>query len=611
MPRSRPSSILIQHPPDSMISPSSSVSSREFVPRRIRFAPLPEPDRDDTSKIVAPESSEPDPLPEDLLASSSSSSSSQSIISGSLIIPGQSDDSSPDSSVGSSPMILVAPLPSKYPDYINSPSSPTFSEISYVKKSHPLLRPFKRFYTASSGSSSNTLTPTSSIDNHGRKSVTKEEILSLGVVNLFRTTSRESTQSASSLSRWGSGLTAWPSSAGSTISLPSGSSLSRTQSAQSYKSNSNSRFPVFSSSTLSLSSDSKTKAKAKPTPLGQTRNRHKGTVMLNGRVYGAKKNTNLFATARDEEPEFVEWGYGGMGSVKGAKSAGVSSNWDKLHGDLATDSRASRVGATDDADSDDGSGLAWVRRRKEERERKAREQKEKEAEREISESQTNTPTRTSTLETIRGIPSISLPPSAIETTTSQRPPAIDVPTLDLVPEDGETATTANFPTPTRHSEPGELSPSSSPPLTGNGKAEGEHSTHVLQAINVPVRSPRHPRPCPKGSRELSISGERSAVVPQVQVAGSPILVSASGDDDDSTDATAGVVHSSAVTPDEIKGEPQLTSSSSESESESEVDEDDDGDDEEEEEEDAEERRRGGGTLGNAAGVEKISRHNKE
>ena len=56
---------------------------------------------------------------------------------------------------------------------------------------------------------------------------------------------------------------------------------------------------------------------------------------LNDRVYGAKKNTNPFANARDEEPEFVEWGYGGMGSVTGAKSADVGNNWHRSQGGSA------------------------------------------------------------------------------------------------------------------------------------------------------------------------------------------------------------------------------------------------------------------------------------
>lgn len=325
--------------------------------------------------------------------------------------------------------------------------------------------------------------------------------------------------------------------------------------------------------------------------------------MLNGRVYG-KKNANPFANIPDQEPEFVEWGYGGMGSVKGAKSAGVSSDWGKLHGGSAMSDDGSRkvgVDADADADLDDGSGSAWVKRRRLERERKAREQKEKEAENDISESQTNTPTRSSTLETISGIPAMSLPPSAIDITTTQAL-TIDVLPLANVPEEGETATKSNFPTPTLRSE-----------LGGNSKPEGEtsqlHNTHVLQAINVPIRSPRlHSRPSLRGTRELSVSVERPDVVPQIQVAGSPILVSPSGDDD-TTDASTGVLHSSTM--DSIEtNKPSFASSSSSSGSESgsEVDEDDDDDGDDEEDDDEEDDEGQQSPLSNAALVEKIRRH---
>ena len=614
---SRPSSILIQPPLERVISSASSVSSRDFVAKHIRFAPLPEPDNEehasdgvDTPNHAA-EQSDPDPPPE-LLASSSSSSSS-SANSTSLIL-GQSDPekSSPGSSAGSSPIILSSKLSSSNSMLDNHSSAPPSSSEPYHKKPHLLLRPFKRFSTSSSGSSSHTLTPTSSIEPTLGGKRSNEEILSLGAVNLFRTASRESSHSASS--RW-SGLGR---------NIPP----SRSPSTRSSKSISTSRFPIFSSS-FSLSSESKPKPKAKPTPLGQQqRNRHKGTVILNGRVYGGSKDANPFANARDEEPEFVEWGYGGMGSIKGAKSAGVSSTWDRLQGGsaMAYDDRSrivgvggvgAGIGATD-VELDDGSGMAWLKRRKEERERKAREQKEKEeAEKENSESQDNTPipTRSPTMEAITGvssIPSSSLSPCPVETATT--PLAIDVSSLPIVPEGGEeTATKFDFPTPTR---PSELVPS----LTENGKPEeGEtgqlHNTHenerVLQAINVPLRSPRphhHRRSSSKGTRELSLSTEGPA--PQIQVAGSPLLVSPRGDDDDdTTDASTGVLHTSTVTPIEID-KPAFASTSFSSSSGSEDDGDDD-DDEEDEDEGQEEELRIRNALGHAAGVEKISRHNKE
>jgi hypothetical protein len=300
--------------------------------------------------------------------------------------------------------------------------------------------------------------------------------------------------------------------------------------------------------------------------------------MLNGRVYGAKHNP--FANIPDEEPEFVEWGYGGMGSVKGAKSAGVSSKWDRLNG--GEDSRR------DDADSDDGGGMSWVKKRKEARERKAREQKENE-EISISESQTNTPTRS--LETISGlsVPSMSSPPAVVEIPTTPRPPTADESTLlAIVPDDGFSDL--------------EVSSLSSP---GNAKEETTqpHNTHVLQTVNIPVRSPRlHARPSLRGAKELS---DHSAVAPQIQVAGSPILVSPSVDDD-TTDASTGVLHPSTITSIEIDKFPFPSSSSSSSESESESEAGDD-----EEDDDEEDDYENGSTLGKAALMEKISRHNKE
>jgi hypothetical protein len=144
--------------------------------------------------------------------------------------------------------------------------------------------------------------------------------------------------------------------------------------------------------------------------------RHKGARLLNGRIYGVKRSnssalpSNPFATARDEEPEFVEWGYGGMGSVKGAKSAGVSVgpgagsggvNWERLHGPVVKGfggggrrggwtERRSVEQLRDDDDDDDGSGLAWARKRRERRAREAKERAEK-TEDKVEEPKSNNP----------------------------------------------------------------------------------------------------------------------------------------------------------------------------------------------------------------------------
>ncbi|KAG9121591.1 hypothetical protein FRC07_002398 [Ceratobasidium sp. 392] len=83
--------------------------------------------------------------------------------------------------------------------------------------------------------------------------------------------------------------------------------------------------------------------------------------MLNGRVYGAKRAKERIQPQPSMEPEFSEWGYGGMGSV------GSSGEYGKLQ------SNSSSVGGGDD--DDDGSGMTWIRKRKEKREREEREKK--------------------------------------------------------------------------------------------------------------------------------------------------------------------------------------------------------------------------------------------
>ncbi|CAL1703451.1 unnamed protein product [Somion occarium] len=133
--------------------------------------------------------------------------------------------------------------------------------------------------------------------------------------------------------------------------------------------------------------------------------------MLNGRVYGARR-VDPFANVRDEEPEFVEWGYGGMGSVNSTSQgvgagiwarvqagAGVSigahdeSSWGASSARSRSSSANTPTGSGESTQSgyvasggsgrggeedDDGSGMAWVKRRREmrEKEKKAKEEKE-------------------------------------------------------------------------------------------------------------------------------------------------------------------------------------------------------------------------------------------
>ncbi|KAG1766933.1 hypothetical protein EDD22DRAFT_331530 [Suillus occidentalis] len=112
-----------------------------------------------------------------------------------------------------------------------------------------------------------------------------------------------------------------------------------------------------------------------------------GIHMLNGRAYGSKRRplTNLFANAH-EEPEFVEWGYGGMGSISCSSDSkysvlakGAPALLSHGHAQKAVVGGAAREGKDGvsvselaGCDGDDGSGMEWVRKRRQERERRAR-----------------------------------------------------------------------------------------------------------------------------------------------------------------------------------------------------------------------------------------------
>ncbi|KAI6038442.1 hypothetical protein EDC04DRAFT_2695285 [Pisolithus marmoratus] len=156
-----------------------------------------------------------------------------------------------------------------------------------------------------------------------------------------------------------------------------------------------------------------------PSTRGKSNRKPKYVRMLNGRVYGTKRhpvhsNANPFASARDE-PEFVEWGYGGMGSVR-ASGEVANSVWKGLHANGnsgASSHKTTALGAgggrstasarrhmtqaapecgmgnvdAGNGDEDDGSGMGWVKRRRAEREQKLRAEREarERAEREAGE----------------------------------------------------------------------------------------------------------------------------------------------------------------------------------------------------------------------------------
>lgn len=116
-------------------------------------------------------------------------------------------------------------------------------------------------------------------------------------------------------------------------------------------------------------------------PLSRTRSataafQPKPKRMLNGRVYGARKHNSatVFNNIPDEQPEFVEWGYGGMGSVKSGGMWGKVQSDQKFSFGHSEDRGRPEAPPSGADDGDDGSGMGWVKKRREERERKKREE---------------------------------------------------------------------------------------------------------------------------------------------------------------------------------------------------------------------------------------------
>ncbi|CAE6434140.1 unnamed protein product [Rhizoctonia solani] len=185
------------------------------------------------------------------------------------------------------------------------------------------------------------------------------------------------------------------------------------------------------------------------------------TRMLNGRVYGARRARERLQPQPSMEPEFSEWGYGGMGSVSNAgQYSKLQSNTSSLGGRKADD------------DDDDGSGLTWVRKRKEKKEREEREKKEAEeaaakaAQAQVEEA--SNPSRTST-----------------ETAGSS---------TTVHPERSETPTAPQTPTGTAPRANSTMSPRprtiSSPPSRQNSVATVASDRHHPTVVSVPVHRGR-------------------------------------------------------------------------------------------------------------------------
>ncbi|KAJ3762617.1 hypothetical protein EV360DRAFT_66937 [Lentinula raphanica] len=419
--------------------------------RTIRFAPLPDPRR---SVLVTDDGTElpllSPPLLEgpnfDLLASKlelpSTSASDLASIPAALSLsalssPAQTPLQTPQSwnvslpDVVSSPTASPAPSPSTYEKTLSSESegsnssntssssSPPTSEISSSASSMYSLTPTQSIdkYSASTGSSTPTQPVRKSTSLRSKLSskynLSTDQILTLGTINLFRRGSKgkdrddSDTDSISSAQGWGTALSRWTSSGSGGFGRDGvGVPMHRTQSTQSYKGE-NVRNAKRSSSPASIRARNKPRSSSASSRLNpahengmlstlHTGQSKKGTRMLNGRVYGAKRGSvsgsqaNPFANAKDDpDPEFVEWGYGGMGSVKNVQDGVGGTVWGRVlsNGTSVMDSgcpekqantgRTLQNGGARD-DEDDGSGMGWVRKRREQRAKEAAEKAEKE-----------------------------------------------------------------------------------------------------------------------------------------------------------------------------------------------------------------------------------------
>ena len=170
--------------------------------------------------------------------------------------------------------------------------------------------------------------------------------------------------------------------------------------------------------------------------------------MLNGRVYGRRRpynkvSTDPFANVRDSEPEFVEWGYGGMGSNKSNTNSSMGSAWKAVQ----NGSNASAYGN----DEDESSGMAWVKKR-----RAAREMAKVEAEKATSED---------------GNPDVETPPVITEEETQETP---RIPQEDIPQSPVET------------------------PAVASAEHFREQPEHITTAVNLPPRG--HKRDLSLGHR---------------------------------------------------------------------------------------------------------------
>lgn len=224
----------------------------------------------------------------------------------------------------------------------------------------------------------------------------------------------------------------------------------------------------------------------------------RGIRLLNGRVYGSRRNAafqqkNPFANVHDE-PEFVMWGYGGTGSNKseGGKYAALQNGQKVAVGHVAD--------GKDAPADDDVTGMAWLRRRREQREREKSEKEEKEKAEKAKDGVDETIVEAAAVEKDAEASEVSSP-----TTTTTEESKEQLPASEAKPEI-PTSPKATSTSPTRFSS--ELP---STPQRGRSfdekKERGEHVT----TVNVPAPRPHHHHHSHSQANSLQSSPHHSAL----------------------------------------------------------------------------------------------------
>ncbi|EJD53017.1 hypothetical protein AURDEDRAFT_110821 [Auricularia subglabra TFB-10046 SS5] len=263
-----------------------------------------------------------------------------------------------------------------------------------------------------------------------------------------------------------------------------------------------------------------------------------GQRMLNGRVYGAPRDPSPGRAGRSfEEPKFVEWGYGGMGSVQNQTLAkgGAAADWGKLQSNARTigSSDADAEAAAAAEDEDDGSGMAWVRRRRaqKEKERLEKERQEREAaaaaaaaapaedaEKQDAKDDDTASTHEATSSKVADVPSISIQPAA--SAANSRPETPTATTLLRAPSISRNISAASGTTikePAREAKEIDISDHTTNTVNLSAKLHAHGRAH-----GTPEKPARAASPSPERSSDSSATGDDDADEED------------EGDDDDST-----------------------------------------------------------------------------